>query len=48
MSILFFVSPHNMVPVLKTTTGQIILGTAATLQCLGAITINAMLKQEIL
>jgi len=48
MLLLYFVSPHNMIPVLGTSTGRVLLGTAATLQCLGAIVIRAMLKQEIL
>ncbi len=48
MLLLYVVSPHNMIPVLGTTIGRILLATAATLQCLGAIVIRAMLKQEIL
>ena len=48
MLLLYVVSPHNMIPVLGTTTGRMLLGTAATLQCLGGIVIRAMLKQEIL
>jgi len=48
MLLLYVVSPHNMIPVLGTTLGRILLGAAATLQCVGAIVIRAMLKQEIL
>ena len=48
MLLLYVVSPHNMIPVLGTTTGRMLLGTAVTLQCLGGIVIRAMLKQEIL
>lgn len=48
MLLLYIVSPHNMIPVLGTTLGRILLGTAATLQFLGGIVIHAMLKQEIL
>ena len=48
MLLLFVVSPHNMIPVLRTTLGRALLGTAAALQCMGAIVIRAMLKQEIL
>jgi tight adherence protein B len=48
MLLLYVVSPHNMIPVLGTTIGRILLGTAALLQCLGAIVIRNMLKQEIL
>lgn len=48
MLLLYIVSPHNMIPVLGTTIGRVLLGTAATLQCMGAIVIRAMLKQEIL
>jgi tight adherence protein B len=48
MLLLYVVSPQNMIPVLGTTTGRMLLGAAATLQCLGGIVIHAMLKQEIL
>ena len=48
MLLLYVVSPHNMIPVLGTTIGRVLLGTAATLQCMGALVIRAMLKQEIL
>lgn len=48
MLLLFVVSPQNMLPVLNTNTGRILLGAAATLQCIGGFTIRAMLKQEIL
>ena len=48
MLLLYLVSPHNMIPVLGTTMGRVLLGTAAALQCMGAILIRAMLKQEIL
>ena len=48
MLLLFVVSPHNMIPVLRTTLGRALLGTATALQCMGAIVIRAMLKQEIL
>ena len=48
MLLLYVVSPHNMIPVLGTTTGRMLLGTAVTLQCLGGIVIRAKLKQEIL
>ena len=48
MLLLFVVSPHNMMPVLNTDTGRMLLGIAAFLQLLGALSIRAMLKQEIL
>ena len=48
MLLLYVVSPHNMIPVLGTNIGRALLGTAAALQCMGAIVIRAMLKQEIL
>ena len=48
MLVLYVVSPQNMIPVLGTTTGRMLLGAAAALQCLGGIVIRAMLKQEIL
>jgi tight adherence protein B len=48
MLLLYVVSPHNMIPVLGTTIGRMLLGTAVALQCLGGIVIRAMLKQEIL
>ena len=48
MLLLYLVSPHNMIPVLGTSIGRALLGTAATLQCLGGLVIRAMLKQEIL
>jgi tight adherence protein B len=46
--LLYIVSPNNMIPVLGTTTGRMILGAAAALQYMGGIVIRAMLKQEIL
>ena len=46
--LLYIVSPRNMVPVLGTATGRMILGAAAALQCIGGVVIRAMLKQEIL
>ena len=46
--LLYIVSPRNMIPVMGTTTGRMILGAAAALQCVGGIVIRAMLKQEIL
>jgi tight adherence protein B len=46
--LLYIVSPQNMIPVLGTTIGRMLLGTAAVLQCMGGIVIRAMLKQEII
>jgi tight adherence protein B len=48
MLLLYLVSPHNMIPVLGTKIGRVLLGTAAALQSMGALVIRAMLKQEIL
>lgn len=48
MILLFVLSPQNMLPVITTTTGRALLGTAAVLQGLGAVAINAMVKQEII
>jgi tight adherence protein B len=48
MLFLFIVSPQNMVPVLQSETGKMLLISAATLQCLGGITIRLMLKQDII
>jgi len=48
MLLLYVLSPQNMIPVLCTVTGRVLLGTAAILQCLGGMVIRAMLKQEIL
>jgi len=48
MLLLYVLSPQNMIPVLFTVTGRVLLGTAAILQCLGGMVIRAMLKQEIL
>ena len=47
MLLLYFISPQNMIPVISTVTGRLLLGVAAILQCLGAVTIRAMLQQEI-
>jgi Flp pilus assembly protein TadB len=46
--LLYIVSPQNMLPVLKTETGRALLLAAAVLQGIGALTIRAMLKQDIL
>ncbi len=46
--LLYIVSPQNMLPVLKTETGRVLLLSAAVLQGIGALMIRAMLKQEIL
>jgi tight adherence protein B len=48
MLLLFVVSPQNMIPVLNTATGRILLGSAALLQLLGGFSIRALLKQEII
>lgn len=48
MLLLFVVSPQNMIPVLNTATGRMLLGTAALLQFLGGFSIRVMLKQEII
>lgn len=48
MVLLYFVSPQNMLPVLETATGRLILCAAAALQFLGGILIRTMIRQEIL
>jgi tight adherence protein B len=48
MLVLFLVSPQNMIPVFKSDIGRILLTFSALLQGLGALTIRAMLKQDIL
>ena len=48
MLLLFVVSPHNMLPVLRSSTGRMLLVVSAALQCMGGITIHAMLKQDII
>lgn len=48
MLLLFVVSPQNMIPVLNSVTGRMLLATAALLQFLGGLSIRVMLKQEIL
>lgn len=48
MVLLYVVSPHNMKPVLGSTTGRALLLAAIALQCLGGISIRTMLKQEII
>ena len=48
MLLLFIISPHNMMPVLKSSIGRSLLLSAAILQCLGGLIIRAMLRQDIL
>ena len=48
MLLLYFVSPHNMIPVLKTSAGRLILISAVILQLTGGLIIKGMLKQDII
>jgi len=48
MLLLYIVSPQNMLPVLGSVTGKMILSAAAVLQGIGIVVIRAMIKQEIL